>query len=240
MEVCKRCGSERDVCKECGELLHKRLDDFIVRSEIIYAISMAWGFAACAESVIRSKTWALAPLLIIAGFVLMRFFFAPTKNLYSAALTTEHRPGWRWLVFLFDFPLLLAHSFAYYTMCLSLSTHPENSGRFFQWVVVLLAANVVWLVSIALRMLLLNRKKYFTTFIKWTINNCIAVIFLAVAFYMFSGVNIFSWGTLFSKGDSLIIIPETTEFWVCFGIAFVNCCVDLILTASDYLGFSKL
>ncbi len=76
MEQCHVCGSHRKVCSTCGAELHKRFDDFIVRAEIIYAIFMAWGYAASAEAVIRAKSWATLPLLVISTFVLIRFFFS--------------------------------------------------------------------------------------------------------------------------------------------------------------------
>ena len=114
MEHCKSCGTEKHICKACGAELHKKFHDFIMRAEIMYAIFMAWGFAASAESVIRDNNWGSFPLLVITTFVLIRFFFAPTRNLYSAALITSEIPKLRWIVFLFDFPMLILHSFAYY------------------------------------------------------------------------------------------------------------------------------
>ena len=74
MEYCEVCGSEKKICKACNAELHKKFQDFIVRAEIMYAIFMAWGFAASAEAVIKDKTWGSLPLLIVTTFVLIRFF----------------------------------------------------------------------------------------------------------------------------------------------------------------------
>lgn len=240
METCKVCGSERKICKACGAELHKKFHDFIVRAEVIYAIFMAWGFASSAEAVIKSKTWGNFPLLVIITFVLIRFFFAPTRNLYSAALITEENPRFRWIVFLFDFPILLFHSFAYYTMCLAVSSGGEDAYRFFQWFIILLAANVVWLVSIAARMNFFGKGRHYWTFIKWSINNFITIILFSVTFRIFSG----SWDpflkVFFTKDMPFIISGGSLAYGVFFIIALLNCCADVVLTASDYLGFDDL
>ncbi|MDD2679649.1 MAG: hypothetical protein PHO03_02440 [Candidatus Omnitrophica bacterium] len=239
MEHCHVCGSHKKICPICGAELHKKFDDFIVRSEIIYAIFMAWGFAASAEAVIRQKSWVNIPLLIISTFVLIRFFFAPTRNLFSAALVTEKKPNWRWLVFLVDFPFLIFHSFAYYSMCLAISEGGSNSFHFFQWFVILLSANVLWLASIALRMRLLGKKKHFATYIKWCINNFITVILFALIFLIFTGNFFAFFAIFFTKGYPLIINQAQVLYWALFGVALLNCCADFILTASDYLGFES-
>lgn len=237
MEICKVCGSERKICKNCGAELHKRLDDFIVRSEIIYAIFMAWGFAAAAETLIKAQSWSHLPLLVIAGLVLMRFFFAPTKNLYAAALTTEHNHKWRWLVFLFDFPILIFHSFSYYSMCLAIA-YTDNYYRFYQWFIILLSINVIWLISLALRVRLLEHKKNFMTFIKWSTNNSVAVG-LSMAVLWISTGSFSAFGSMFfTKHLPFVISPGSQLGWALFAIALFNCCLDLFLTASDYLGFS--
>lgn len=239
MEHCHACGSHKKICSVCGAKLHKKFDDFVVRSEIIYAIFMAWGFASSAEAVIRQKSWVNVPLLVISTFVLIRFFFAPTRNLSSAALVTEKRPKWRCLVFMVDFPFLIFHSFAYYTMCLSISEGAYNSFRFFQWFIILLVANVIWLASIAFRMKILGRKKHFKTYIRWCTNNFITVIVFFFVFLIFTGsFSAFS-SIFFTKELPLMINREQGLYWVLFAVVLINCCVDFILTASDYLGFES-
>jgi len=239
MEHCHVCGSHKKICPICGAELHKKFDDFIIRSEIIYAIFMAWGFASSAEAVIRQKSWVNFPLLIISTFVLIRFFFAPTRNLFSAALVTEKTPNLRWLVFLVDFPFLILHSFAYYTMCIAVREGDYNSFRFFQWFIILLAANVIWLASIALRMRLFGKKKHFWTYIKWCINNTITVFIFSLVFAVFTGNFSAFFAIFFTKESPLMIGYGQSLYWALFVVALINCCMDFFLTASDYLGFES-
>ena len=238
MQHCHACGSHKKICSVCGAELHKRFDDFIIRSEIIYAIFMAWGFAYSAEAVIRQKSWVNIPLLIISTFVLIRFFFAPTRNLASASITLEKKPKWRWLIFLVDFPFLIFHSFAYYSMCLAVFDGAANSFHFFQWFTILLSANVVWLSSIALRMAIFGRKKYLATYIKWCINNLVTVFIFALLIAVFTG-NFYVFFAIFFTKESPLIINQAQGglYWALFIAALANCCLDFILTASNYLGF---
>jgi hypothetical protein len=237
MEYCKICGSEKMICKECGAELHKKFHDFILRAEIIYAIFMAWGFASAAEAVIKDNDWGSLPLMLIITFVLIRFFFAPTRNLYSAALVSEKAIRLRPIVFLFDFPMLIFHSFAYYTMCLALKNATDNAYGFFQWFIILLTLNVAWLVSIAFRMSVFGREKHYWTFIKWSVNNFVTVLLFLFAFKAFSGTFTPFLRIFFTK-DTPFLIREGSVIYVVFSlIAILNCCADVILTASDYLGF---
>jgi hypothetical protein len=198
---------------------------------------MAWGYAASAEAIIRAKSWVSFPLLIISTFVLMRFFFAPTKNLYTAAILTHERKHWRWLVFMFDFPLLIFHSYAYYAMSLAVGESGVNAYRFFQWLILLLAFNVVWLLSIAWRMRILGRRTYFKMFIRWSVNNFVSVVLYLLAFTVLYGHPLRFSELFVTKETPLLVSPNTIAYWAFFAIALLNCCVDLILTASDYLGF---
>ncbi|MDD5019978.1 MAG: hypothetical protein PHH75_00335 [Candidatus Omnitrophica bacterium] len=239
MEHCKVCGSHKHVCRVCGAELHRRFDDFILRAEIIYAIFMAWGYAAAAEAVIRADNWKGFPLLAISTFVLIRFFFAPTRNLHAAALLSERHKSWRWVVFTLDFPILIFHSFAYYTMCIAVRGSEENAYRFFQWFIILLSANVVWLFFIALRMHLLHRHTHYGTFIKWCVNNFVSVVLFFIASYIWSGSAASFFGLFFAKEAAFVIHAGVPLYWVFFWIALANCIADVILTASDYLGFDS-
>lgn len=197
------------------------------------------GYAASAEAVIKAQNWSTFPLLIISTFVLIRFFFAPTRNLYTAALLSEKHRKWRWIVFILDFPFLIFHSFAFYTMCIAVTGGNENAYRFFQWFIILLAANVIWLLSIAVRMRILGRRRHFQTFIKWCVNNSISVILFYAAFSIFTNNAAAFFGLFFTKQLPLVISPIGAIYWIFFWIAFLNCCSDVILTASDYLGFDN-
>jgi len=237
MEQCGICGSHKKICHACGAELHKRFDDFIVRAEVIYAIFMAWGYASSAEAVIKAQNWGTFPLLVISTFILIRFFFAPTRNLYTAALLAEKRKEWRWIVFIFDFPILIFHSFAYYTMCIAVAGGNENAYRFFQWLIILLSANIIWLISIAVRMRISSRHKHFWTFIKWCINNAVSIVLFYAAFSIFSGNAGAFFEFFITKKLPFVVNPSSLIYWAFFWIALINCCLDVILTASDYLGF---
>jgi hypothetical protein len=237
MQRCKSCGSDKKICRDCGAELHKKFDDFIFRAEVMYVIFMAWGFAAAAEAVIRQKNWSGSPALIISMFVLIRFFFAPTKNLYSAALATEDKPRLRWTVFIIDFPFLILHSFIFYTMCVAVAESAENAFRFYQWFNILMVVNVIWLSSIAMRMRLFGHKKHYLTFIKWCLNNSVAVLLFIAAFRIFSGRFGTFFGLFFTKKLPIVISQADPFYWVLFTIAMLNCYVDVVSTASNYLGF---
>lgn len=239
MAKCVICGSRKKICDVCGAELHKRFDDFISRAEIIYAIFMTWGYATAAEALIKAKNWANFPLLLIATFVLIRFFFAPTRNLYTAALVSEKYRRWHWVVFAVDFPLLILHSFAYYTMCIAVTGGSENAFRFYQWFIILLSTNVLWLASIALRMRLFEESRHFLTYIEWCVNNFVTVFFFYASFVLLSGSTVKFFHFYFTKQLPLIIDSLSPVYWIFFWIAMLNCCVDVWLTASDYLGFDS-
>ena len=239
MELCSVCGSHKKVCHVCGAELHKHFDSFIVRAEIIYAIFMAWGYAASADAIIRAWSWAASPLLVISTFVLIRFFFAPTRNLYTASLISEKHKRWRWVIFVLDFPLLIFHSFAYYTMCVAVMNGDKNAYRFFQWFVILLSTNIVWLTSIAARMRIVGRRRHFWTFIRWSVNNFISVLLFYIAISVLSGNCTEFFRVFFTKNLPLVISAGGHAYWIFFCIAFSNCIIDVISTASDYLGFES-
>lgn len=239
MAKCFICGSRRKLCDACGAELHKRFEDFICRAEIIYAIFMTWGYATAAEAVIKAKNWVNFPLLLIATFILIRFFFAPTRNLYSAALVSEKYKSLHWVVFALDFPLLILHSFAYYTMCIAITGGSENSFRFFQWLVILLSTNVFWLASIALRMRLFEESRHYLTYIAWCANNFVTVAAFYAVYTVLSGSGLKFFEFFFTKQLPIVINSVHYAYWVFFWIALLNCFVDILLTSSDYLGFDS-
>jgi len=239
MAKCLICGSRKKLCGVCGAELHKRFEDFICRAEIIYAIFMTWGYATAAEAIIKAKDWNNFPLLLVATFVLIRFFFAPTRNLYTAALVSEKYKRWHWVVFALDFPLLILHSFAYYTMCQAIAASGENAFRFFQWLVILLSTNVFWLASIALRMRFLDERRHFLTYIKWCINNFITVVLFYTVFSVLTGNPLKFFEFYFTKQMLIVINFTNYAYWVFFWISLLNCFVDILLTSSDYLGFDS-
>lgn len=230
MEKCDFCGLEKEVCKVCGTEVYRQFIYFIDKAEFIYAILMAVGFAMSAEQVLRANYGTLIPLLIINAFVLMRFFFAPSRNLRTAALIVEDKLKIQWVVFLLDFPFLLFHSFAYFAMCYAFRLGEGSTIRFYQWLMLLLLSNVVWLFIIVLRMRKLpkEKKKDYPTFLRWIRNNSIHLVIFGLSWLLFWWVK------------KLIDINIDGWFYgLLFLIAFSNCCFDFILTASSYLGFRE-
>jgi len=231
MEKCDSCGLEKEVCKVCGTEIYKQFIYFIDKTEMIYAILMAVGFAKSAEQILRPNHIKLIPLLIINAFVLMRFFFAPSRNLKKAALIVENTPKIQWRIFLWDFPVLIFHSFAYFAMCYAFRLGAESTIRFYQWFMILLLSNAIWLYTIVLRMRKSpkEKKEDRQTFSKWIFNNSIHLIILGLLwllFWWFKGlmdINIDGW-----------------FYGLLFLVAFSNCCFDFILTAPSYLGFRKI
>ena len=122
-------------------------------------------------------------------------------------------------------------------MCLTISSQGDNAYRFFQWFIILLAANVVWLLSIAIRMNLLGKGRHYWTFVKWCINNFVTILLFLIAFKVLSGSTSPFFQIFFTKETPFVISQESLAYIVFFSIALLNCCADVVLTASDYLGF---
>lgn len=235
MEKCAACGGETEICKVCGRELHLHFIDFIDKMEIIYAILLAWGFAEATRAVIKYANWDLAPLLIIDAFVFVRFFFAPERNLRSIALAIRHFPRLHWLIFLFDIPLLIFHSYAYYSMCIAITN--GNWITFYQWLIILLMANVVWLLSITFRLKYFDKSTKIDTFSVWSINNAIHVALFVIIFVIYFGPSDAIGLLSFSKTAGLFIKPGNIVYWLAFVIGISNCCVDLVMTSAEYMGF---
>jgi hypothetical protein len=235
MAKCVSCGGESETCQACGRELHLHFIDFIDKMEIIYAILLAWGFAEATRAVIGYADWDLAPLLIVDALVFVRFFFAPERNLRSIALALRHFPRWHWLVFLYDIPLLLFHSYAYYSMCVAIS---EGSCIvFYQWLIILLGSNVVWLVSITMRIKYFDKSTKVKTFSIWSINNTLHIASLVVIFVIYLGPASTIRLLHLSKSAVMLVNPEHVVYWLAFVIALSNCFIDLVLSSSDYMGF---
>ena len=141
--------------------------------EVIYAIIMACGIGTLIE--VLSKYYPEISLnkwlaVLIAILVLIRFFFAPSKNV---KLLVKKAKKCRFLIMPIDVLILLAHSFIFYLMCLKV----DKIERFYFWFFFLLLGNSVWLFFIWLR--LCKQKISFKTIIKlkipyvmiWSINN---------------------------------------------------------------------
>jgi hypothetical protein len=215
-----------------GSTKPRGVKDFIDNMAIVYAILIALGFSQLACKF--RNDWEHWQLLIVSSLVLIRFFFAPSRNLATIAEAAENRPFWQRLLFLWDVPLLIAHSFVFCSICLYGTTgDPQNSaepsksldvyGYYFAFFLYFLTMNVVWLLSISIRLRLLKRAGP-RRFITWTINNSIHVVLFMVL--------------LLADRIRLIDI-RGAHLYLLFILAFSNCLFDLMLTAPDYLGFRK-
>ena len=201
----------------------KMFECFISKIEIVYAILIAWGFAHIAKTF--RLNWEYLQYLFVCALVLMRFFFASSHNLAAIAKTTENRPFWQRFLFFWDVPMLIAHSFIYYRMCeaegISFLGIPEFYVIFYLF---LLPLNVIWLLSIGIRMHSFNQKLY-VRFVMWSRNNYVHVGIFAILFLL--------------HVYSIIDLSEEHKFLL-FIFALTNCIIDFIFTAPDYLGFRDI
>lgn len=236
MKKCDACGTEINTCAVCGKELHLYFIDFIDKMEIIYAILLAWGFAEATRAVIVQSNWDFAPLLLIDALVFVRFFFAPERNLHSVALAAKDFPRWHWAIFLFDIPLLIFHSFSYYSMCVAIVN--QKTLVFYQWLIILLTANVIWLISISARIKFFDKAAKIQVFPIWIINNFSHVLIFWIILAAFTGSPLLFFKLLFfSKTAAAFIQPGSLFYWLVFTAGLTNCCIDLIMASSDYMGF---
>lgn len=143
-------------------------DKFIEIMEIIYALILACGVVKIVEifqkgfESIPKSTWFSISIAIL---VLIRFFFAPSKNIKKLG---EKAKGWKWSIMPVDGTVLITHSFIFYHMCLNI----EDLEVFYKSFFLLLFVNAFWLLSIWLR---LSKEKI--TYIKiWCLSNFIFYI----------------------------------------------------------------
>jgi len=138
---------------------------FIEIMEIIYAIILACGVVKIVkvfQDNIENITLEIGSSLLISVWVLVRFFFAPSKNI---TIIGRKGVGWKWLIMQFDVPILIGHSFIYYCMCSNI----QEIEKFYHFFFSLLFVNSLWLFSIWFRL-----KNEQITYIKiWAVSNMI-------------------------------------------------------------------
>lgn len=201
------------------------ITNFIDKLEFVYAILIAWGFASIAEAFFSCKDYW--QYLIVCTLVLMRFFFAPSRNLKVIAKATENRLIPQRLLFFCDVPILIAHSLIYYGMCkCKLTDSFLNMPTFYLlFYCVLLPLNVLWLWSISYRMYCFGKGPPPIRFDKWSRNNYVHTlifVFLFILDFLYTNIDLF--------GKHLYLL---------FILAVSNCIVDFVLTAPDYMGFER-
>jgi len=172
---------------------------FIEIMEIIYALILACGVVKIVEifqkgfQFISFNIWFS---ILIAVLVLIRFFFAPSKNI---KILGEKAKGWKWSIMPFDGVFLLGHSFIFYYMCLNI----ENIEIFYRSFFSLLIVNSIWLFTIWLRL-----KKEDIVYIKiW----CVSNFFFFILYLLSYKVGLNSWTTWFILAllNSLIDVLTT-------------------------------
>ena len=148
---------------------------FIEIMEVIYAIILACGVVKIVNifetglSAIKFSTWFS---ILIAIFVLIRFFFAPSKNIKILLVNSKFRA----LIMPFDVLLLIIHSFIYYYMCMMI----ENKMIFYRSFFILLAVNSFWLFVIWVRL----KKEEFRYIKTWAINNMVFVLLYLLILFL--------------------------------------------------------
>ena len=196
------------------------LSDFVDKMEIVYAILIALGFTKLACDC--QYSWHYWQLLIISTMILIRFFFAPSRNLMAIAKATENRPFWQRVLFFWDIPVLIAHSFIFFIICAyRIDKNIDGYVYYHSFYLYFLVLNVIWLWSISIRLYYFH-EKIPSRFLKWSFNNFIHIlIFLALRFL----------------GKSFNIDITGKHLILLFFLSLSNCSIDFLLTAPAYLGF---
>lgn len=178
--------------------------NFISIMEVLYGIVLALSLALIVEKYKLNLSYSCG--VILSVFVLVRFFFAPTKNI--VCLGKKGMPL-KWLIMIFDVPILMLHSVFFYFMCKELSAGNVDFYKYFSY---LLALNFFWLGTIWLRYC--KGKKACPIYIKiWTLNN---ILFAGLILIILS------------------IFPDVT-WMILFFTAMLNCFIDLGSTYPYYL-----
>jgi len=193
----------------------KTYNKFIDVLEIVYAILMSWGFARIAENFDFSNIYNWAGL-IVCGFVLIRFFFAPSHNVGGLIRSINMDIVAARKVIFLDIPVLIAHSFIYYRMCYNVAV--KNYTLFYVDYAILLILNAVWLFYIRKRLKAANAAipdKFFC----WVNNNLVAFLLIIGLWVIYASLNLLS---------------TFLYFWLSFLVALVNCTIDLSSCALVY------
>lgn len=156
---------------------------------------------------------------LLCSLILIRFFFAPTSNMACMLVYTK-KTLWRKLsILLWDFPALIFHATFYYLICNSFWNDKNrlvllNNITPFFWFLCLITINFIWLITISMRLWYWSKqKKRIFRFYVWIYNN----LFFSIYFALF-------------------IISEVKGQLVFLMIGgFLNCLIDILLTAPDYL-----
>ncbi len=212
--------------------------------EIIYSLLLAVGLYDTTISLNSNNIIKLLCNLLFIGLcilILMRFFFAPSKNIaliikavFDSSLSLKKKKDRYRQIMLLDVPILFAHAVLYIKICKPLTGINKliNCQLFFFYFALLLCLNTIWLTWIKERIEQLKHKSPpYITF--WANNN----------FYTFLGIILFL-GLLFFSSD--YNYEDKSNFnWsylyiiMLLVLAYTNCLLDLWKTYKAYF-FNKL
>lgn len=213
-----------------GSKCHK----FIESLEIIYSLFLAVGLS----NLLLNPNFSLfyGTSLIICGFTLIRFFFAPSKNIEflvnkirESELEEEKKDNGYRLTLLIDTPILFIHAILFTMMC---KFAQQDNMRYVQFFYtsffLLLVVNFGWLKSICYRV-----KKFGSSCENnisfWAKNNISFAIPIGIIIFL-----ILPTVQVFVKKDWFMAIEYS-----CLGILFIlgllNCIRDLKNTYKIYL-----
>lgn len=151
-------------------------DRYIAGIEIIYSLILACAVVKIVDiiqkDIFTSLKYTWHSLLICILF-LLRFFFAPSKNI---KILGQNSKGLKWLIIPFDGIILLLHSFMFYYMCVNIL----DAEIFYKCFFLLLCLNVFWLFSIALRT---RQEGTFYNRIWFYNNSACAIFYFAICNY---------------------------------------------------------
>lgn len=199
---------------------------FIEALEIIYALFFAVGLYNVLDK-FKGDFFYLSSLILCIA-VMIRFFFAPSKNvetmqyaIYKSNLTEQEKEGSYRLLFLGDVTVLFIHAVLFVIMCNYITKVKIDDPRFeiFRTFFFLLLLNAFWLLSIEYRVKKLGQKC--ERFIKyWYTNNFRCSVAILIV-----------WG-------SSLLLPSSWHpivFALLLICAYLNCILDLWNTYDAYL-----
>jgi len=194
---------------------------FVQIAEVVFAFFITASLYYSLEKVCTNNQYPILCLakFFLCGFILIRFFFAPSSNIECILLFTRHHKLRQLSILLWDFPVLILHAGLYYGVCVTLWENKfwldvlQESTPFF-WLSLLLIVNLIWLITISWRLFRWQKKKKrIYRFYVWIINNLFFSILIVY----------------------LILSHFNYKYTLLLLSGYANCIIDIILTAPDYL-----
>ena len=206
---------------------------FVSSLEIVYSLFLAVGIS----TLLMNAHWDIQYFLLVTICILtlIRFFFAPSKNIEcvllnisKSSISVEMQNNQYRNVMLIDVPILFLHAAIFMLMCANAGK--SHSYVYFFWAFAfLLILNSFWLIYISHRMDNIKRKcAYNTEF--WMRNNMWHALFIAL-FIIIIQYGYFLY-FLINNFDFYIYI---ISWFMLYLLSFSNCIIDLYKTFRTYL-----